>query len=122
MDELLCGHLGVSDSHGTMMRLTNSSKLSSTRSPGEPGELTQWPQVRPLLHTVFLRKILDFREGTSHARRRQLGASSGGSSEATFKTSFPLHNTEARQNQGNLDVILDVVLSCCCRPSTGADS
>ena len=29
---------------------------------------------------------------------------SGGSSEATSKASFPLHNKEARQHQGNLDV------------------
>ena len=37
------------------------------------------------------------------------------------KASFPLHNTEARQHQGNLDVTSDVVLSCCCCPSAGAD-
>ena len=59
--------------------------------------------------------------GTSQARRRQLRASSGGSSDATSIDSFPLHNTEARQHQGNLDVTSDVVLSCCCCPSAGAD-
>ena len=47
-------------------------------------------------------------------------ASSGGSSDATSKASFPLHNTEARQHQGNSDITSDVVLSCCC-PSAGAD-
>ena len=52
---------------------------------------------------------------------------SSGSSDATSKTSFPLHNTETRQHQGNLDVTSDVVLSCCCCccccccPSAGAD-
>ena len=46
-------------------------------------------------------------------RRRQLRASSGRSSDATSKASFPLHNTEARQHQGKLDVTSDVVLSCC---------
>ena len=63
------------------------------------------------------------------ARRRQLRASSGGSSDATSEASFPLHNTEARQQQGNLDVTSDVVLSCCCCcccyccccPSAGAE-
>ena len=65
-------------------------------------------------------------KGTSQARRRQLRASSGGSSDATSKASFPLHNTEARQHQGNLDVTSDVVLSCCCCcccccPSAGAE-
>ena len=59
--------------------------------------------------------------GTSQARRRQLRASSGGSSDATSKASFPLQNTEARQHQGNLDVTSDVVLSCCCCPSAGAN-
>ena len=59
--------------------------------------------------------------GTPQARRRQLRASSGGSSDATSKASFPLHNAEARQHQGNLDVTSDVVLSCCCCPSAGAD-
>ena len=43
-------------------------------------------------------------QGTFRVRRRQLRASSGGSSDATSKASFPLHNTEARQHQGNLDV------------------
>ena len=63
-----------------------------------------------------------FIQGTSQARRRQLRASSGGSSDATSKASFPLHNTEARQHRGNLDVTSDVVLSCCCCcPSAGAD-
>ena len=33
----------------------------------------------------------------------------------------PLHNTETRQHQGNLDVASDVVLSCCCCPFPGAD-
>ena len=59
--------------------------------------------------------------GNAQARRRQLRASSGGSSDATSKASFPLHNTETRQHQGNLDVTSDVVLSCCCCPSAGAD-
>ena len=40
---------------------------------------------------------------TSQARRRQLRASSGGSSEAKSKASFPLHNTEARQHQRTLE-------------------
>ena len=62
-----------------------------------------------------------FFKGTSQARRRQLRASSGESSDATSKASFPLHNTEARQHQGNLDVTSYVVLSCCCCPSAGAD-
>ena len=44
--------------------------------------------------------------------RRQLRASSGGSSDARSKASFPLYNTEARQHQRNLDVTSDVVLSC----------
>ena len=57
----------------------------------------------------------------SQARRRQLRASSGGSSDATSKASFPLHNTEVRQQQGNLDVLSAVVLSCCCCPSAGAE-
>ena len=43
------------------------------------------------------------------------------SSDATSKASFPLHDTEARQHQGNLDVTSDVVLSCCCCPSAGAE-
>ena len=40
-----------------------------------------------------------------------------------LKPLFPLHNTEARQHQGNLDVTSDVVLSCCCCccPSAGAE-
>ena len=64
--------------------------------------------------------------GTSQARWRQLRASSGGSSDATSKASFPLHNTEARQHQRNFDVTADVILSCCCCcccccPSAGAE-
>ena len=70
----------------------------------------------PLRRTTF--RIFEW--GTSQARRRQLRASSGGSSDATSKASFPLHNTEARQHQGNLDVTSDGVLSCCCCPSAGA--
>ena len=54
-------------------------------------------------------------------RRRQLRASFGGSSDATFKTDFPPHNTETRQHQGNLDVTANVVLTCCCCPSAGAE-
>ena len=42
----------------------------------------------------------------------------------TSKASFPLHNTEARQQQWDLDVTSDVLLSCCCCccPSAGADT
>ena len=57
----------------------------------------------------------------SQARRRQLRASSGGSSDVRSKASFPLHNTEARQHQGHLDVTSDVVLNCCYCPSAGVE-
>ena len=62
----------------------------------------------------------DYRE-RPQARRRQLRASSDGSSDATSKASFPLRNTEARQHQGNVDVTSDVVLSYRCCPSAGAE-
>ena len=77
------------------------------------------PPICTVVRAPFLTQCLVY--GTSQARRRQLKASSGGSSDATSKASCPLHNTEARQHQGNLDVTSDVVLSCCCCPSTGAD-
>ena len=87
--------------------------------------LERWGiSLRPRLHRPRweLPELFKKYEGRSQARRRQLRASSGGSSDATSKASFPLHNTEARQHQGNLDVTSDVILSyCCCCPFAGAD-
>ena len=87
------------------------------------GELLILNPPRTLQDNGFLQKVHfpTEKQGTSQARRRQLRASSDGSSDATSKASFPLHNTEAQQNQGNLDVTSDVVLSCCCCPSADAE-
>ena len=51
---------------------------------------------RKCLATMFQRRKI----GNVPSVRRQLRASSGGSSDATSKASFPLHNTEEQQHQG----------------------
>ena len=119
VNTLLCDTLALADK--LISRVSRRNCCATI--PGALFSLTPIPVPRKWLKLIPGADLRDpsCRQGTSQARRRQLRASSGESSDATSKTYFPLHNTEARQHQGNLDVTSDVFLSCCCCPSAGAE-